>query len=589
VVAKINKEKYPFFSFIRDVWGFLDGHRVSFAFFYSLRILAGLGDFLIIFLLGLVVDFFANYAPGDSLTRFYQIVIITGVLSVFIIWVRLSSKFYVSKIGAKVRRRVRELSMSKLMDLELEWHEKEDAGSKIQKINEGSKLIYGFIANFLVNIGAEFIIGVFGGVILFIFLGWKYALFAFIYISIYVLAERYYTKRITKWTIQLSKILEKVSGKIHESASNVLSVKSLGLRKKFENFTRNNEKEYYKIWYGKQKAVVGRNLVVRSIAAIGYALFILLVGFDFILGAITLGAILIYIGYFNRMRASLNQLSEVIGTYINTKVSTQRLMTILGEDIFDRESGDLLEISKNWKVVNFENIGFSYKGNKVLDNFNLKIKRGEKIGIVGRSGCGKSTLTKLLLGLYKIDEGRITIDGVDINKFKYSSITSTITPVLQDSEMFNMTLGENISISSIRKKTDLLDKSIKVSNLNEFVKNFPLGLNTLIGEKGYKVSGGERQRIGIARAVYRNSPMLLLDEATSALDSETEKKIQENLENELGDKTLMIIAHRLSTLKKVDKIYYMDRGKIVEGGTFSELIKLKGKFYGLYRLQNRKR
>ena len=153
--------------------------------------------------------------------------------------------------------------------------------------------------------------------------------------------------------------------------------------------------------------------------------------------------------------------------------------------------------------------------------------------------------------------------------------------------MFDMTLAENLSISSLKRNASLLEKSIKISSLAKVIEKLPKGLSTLLGEKGYKVSGGERQRIGIARAIYKNSSVLILDEATSHLDSKTEQDIQESISKELKDKTSIIVAHRLSTLKNVDRIIVMEDGKIVEQGKFNELVKKRGKFFSLYKLQNK--
>ncbi|MBS3074621.1 ATP-binding cassette domain-containing protein, partial [Candidatus Pacearchaeota archaeon] len=178
----------------------------------------------------------------------------------------------------------------------------------------------------------------------------------------------------------------------------------------------------------------------------------------------------------------------------------------------------------------------------------------------------------------------VTFDGVSLENIKQSSISKRISIVLQDSEMFNMSLEDNVMISG-EENSKHLSWAAKVANLKPVIKNLPKGLKTIIGEKGYKLSGGERQRVGIARAVYRNSDILILDEATSHLDSKTEKIIQENLERELHGKTMIIIAHRLSTLKNVDRIIVMDEGKIVEEGKFDELIKKRGLFSQIYKIQ----
>lgn len=585
----VNKKKYPYPAglFFRDIWNFLEGNRSRYGFFVVLRAISEVAPFAIAYFLGLIIDFFTNYKGGQSLNQFYFFIGAIGAIGILQVWTRMYSKLNNSIIGARTRQRVRELSMAKLMDLELEWHEKEDSGSKIQKINQGSQYVYKFFSDFTNNRSIPVLVGIIGSLAIFIVLGWKYALFSFVYIAIFLSVEYYFNKRLSHWTDEMNKIAEKVSGKIHESASNVLSVKALGLRDVFERSTKKNEKRYFDIWLNMKRTGNMKMNVTKTFAAVGYALFLLMVGLDFSVGIITLGSILIFAAYFDRVRSSLNDVSGMVDEFIDIKSGIGRLMTILGEDVFDKESPDLLEVPSNWKEIEFRNVSFNYDRKNVLRNFNLKIKRGEKIGIIGRSGCGKSTLTKLLLGLYKAKDGGIYVDNIDINEFKHSSITSNITVVLQDSEMFDMTLAENISISSMKRDKSLLYRSIRVSSLAELISKLPNGLSTLLGEKGYKVSGGERQRIGIARAVYKNSPLLILDEATSHLDSKTEQYIQNSLEKELSNKTLLVIAHRLSTLKNVDKILVMGNGMIVEQGKFSDLIRKRQKFYELYKLQNK--
>jgi ABC-type multidrug transport system fused ATPase/permease subunit len=588
MVGKKKVNNYSSKKFFKDIWNLVEGKRIKFIFYVCLRAVSELGAYAIILLLGLIIDFFTSYQTGDSLTRFYIYVILIAFAGTFQVWARVEAKMKNAKLAAKMRMKVREISMTQLMDIELKWHETEGTGSKIEKIYEGSKNIYRFFTDFVNNKSVNVIIAIIASLSIFIFLNWIYAVFGAVYALIFLVIEYYYIKRLNYWRLQLNKISEKVSGKIHESASNVLSVKSLGLRKSFEESTKKYEEKHYKIWLNKTKIGLTRLKMTKMFGALGYAAFIILVGYDFIASTITLGSILIFVAYFEKLRNALYNTSEMIDNYNDIRVSTGRLMTILGKKVFDRESENLLEVPQNWKKIEFKNADFYFKQKKVLNNFNMIINRGEKIGVVGRSGCGKSTITKLLLGLYKVRKGGIYIDGVDINKFKHSSITNTITAVLQDSEMFDMSLADNITISSIKKDNLKLQEAIKISSLLDVIKRLPNGLSTLLGEKGYKVSGGERQRIGIARAVYKDSPMIILDEATSHLDSKTELEIQKSLEKNLKNKTLLVVAHRLSTLKEVDKIVVMDKGQIVEQGKFKDLIKNQGKFYELYRLQRSK-
>jgi ABC-type multidrug transport system fused ATPase/permease subunit len=229
-----------------------------------------------------------------------------------------------------------------------------------------------------------------------------------------------------------------------------------------------------------------------------------------------------------------------------------------------------------WNKIELKNVSFSYKKDAVaLANINLTINRSEKIGIAGHSGSGKSTLAKLFLGLYQIDSGSFSVGSQNYYDIKHEEVINNLTVVLQESELFNVSLKENITM--MREVSDkVFVQAIKIAQLEEIIARLPLGVETLIGEKGYALSGGERQRVGIARAVCKNAPIMILDEATSALDSNTEKKVMDALLGPYGEKkTIIIIAHRISTLQNTDKVLVFEKGNIAEEGTFSSLTQQK--------------
>ncbi len=580
------KTEYSWSSLFKDYWAILEGKRFRFVFFTILRSLTSLIPFLTAYILGMIIDFFVNYSVGDSLKQFYIFVIIIGLASVLQVWLRFFAKNYLQTIGAELRAEVKVAAMKKIMNLDLSWHEKEETGSKITKIHSGVGNIYKAIQLFS-NHGIGIPTSLIGALIIFLSLNWVYALYSISFLIIYFLGEYYFNKRVSYWITEWSKIVEKVSGKFHESASNLLTVKSMGLNNIFEKTTSDYEKKAFDVWRKTKDINHLKAKTIKIFSALVYAGFILILGHHIVSGVITVGLIYTFLNYFGNLRKAADEYTNNINKFIEVKTSIGRFMTIFGIEIIDKDK-DKKTIPKNWKKIEFNNVYFKYKDKYVLKNFNLQVKRNEKIGIVGRSGCGKSSLVKLFLGLYPLEKGSIKIDNFDIDNFKHKSITDEISVVLQDSEMFNSSIFENITISSLRKNKLLFEEAIKISQLKELIRKFPNGINTLLGERGYKVSGGERQRIGIARAIYKNSPIMILDEATSSLDSKTESKIQIALEKGFKKKTLLIIAHRLSTLRNVDRIVFMEQGKIVEKGTFNELINKKGKFYKMYNLQKNK-
>ncbi len=574
---------YSTFECIRDYWILLEGQKVKFVFFSFMRSLSNIASFLIFYCLGLIIDFFTKYNTGQSLYTFYFLSSLISFSAILQVWLRMHAKLKLHIIGANLRMKTRTEAMERLVELDLKWHEKEETGSKIQRINNGGDAIYKGIDLFS-NFGLNTITDIFTSLSLLLIINVKYGLFAFIYILIYFSGEYYFNKKLIHLEDERNKIQEKVSGKFHESASNLLTVKSLGLENVFKKSTLDLEKEFYKIWLQTKRLGNLKSKIIKIFAAFGFSAFIFLIGFDVTTGLITVGSILILSNYFSKLKNGLEEISNNLNDFISVKSGIGRFMYILGVNL--KRNGNL-EFPTDWKQIKFENVSFKYKNRFVIQNLNLTINRNQAIGLVGKSGCGKSTLVKLLLGIYTPQKGRILVDDVDIKKINQKSFRTNIGVVLQDSEMFNISLFNNITFFPSNLNEKLFRKAIEISQLKELIQKLPLGLNTLVGEKGYKVSGGERQRIGISRTIYKNPPILILDEATSHLDSKTESKIQKGIEEQLKEKTLIIIAHRLSTLKNVEKIYVMNNGRIVEQRTFNFLIKNKGKFSELHKLQTR--
>jgi len=272
-----------------------------------------------------------------------------------------------------------------------------------------------------------------------------------------------------------------------------------------------------------------------------------------------------------------------------------RVITRIYENLADAEEMTILlntshevvdvagakDLTINCGNIDFEKITFTYDGNKktVFENFSLHIKAGQTVALVGTSGAGKTTLVKLLLRFYDLNKGKILVDDQDISQVTQKSLRENVSLVPQDPLLFHRSLLENIRYGRMDASDDEVVKASKLAHCHEFIKNLELGYDTFVGERGIKLSGGERQRVAIARAILRNAPILILDEATSSLDSESEKYIQNSLDELMKDKTVIVVAHRLSTIKKADRIVVIDKKRVVEDGDHQSLIKLKEGIY----------
>ncbi|WP_456314945.1 ABC transporter ATP-binding protein [Pseudomonas shirazensis] len=266
--------------------------------------------------------------------------------------------------------------------------------------------------------------------------------------------------------------------------------------------------------------------------------------------------------------------------------AAERVLEILEQHNPITSKVDAIEKTTFDSNISVQNINFKYEDETVLKDFSLQIKKGQTVALVGQSGSGKSTIANLLTRFYDVNEGSISIDGINIKDMNLQSLRSLMGLVTQDSILFNDTIKANISLGKLDATDDEIIEALKIANAYEFVNDLPLGIYTNIGDSGNKLSGGQKQRLSIARAVLKNPPIMILDEATSALDTESEKFVQVALENMMQNRTSIVIAHRLSTIQKADLIVVMQKGKIVEQGTHDELIVHNGTYNKLVSMQS---
>lgn len=309
-------------------------------------------------------------------------------------------------------------------------------------------------------------------------------------------------------------------------------------------------------------------------------------------GAITLGVFqLAFTNSWSLTWAIIN-LSRISNQLNEAKIKISRLIPIFEEvpyEFFGAQDWDI-----NWKEMKIVDLNFDFEINGVttpaLHNINLVLEKGKKYGFVGHSGSGKSTLTKILVGLYESKSGQIQINNDNKSQSFYDidshQVHDNIGIVLQETELFDLSFRDNLTMLKEVSEDKVL-QAIKIAQLEGVLGKLPNGLDTELGEKGYKLSGGEKQRLGIARAIINDAQIIIFDESTSALDTQTELLIQEAIESQLADKTLILVAHRLSTLKNVDKIFVFSAGRLIEEGKFGELIKDdKSYFYKLWNNQS---
>ncbi|MBR9727419.1 ABC transporter ATP-binding protein [Shewanella intestini] len=412
-----------------------------------------------------------------------------------------------------------------------------------------------------------------------------------IWLVSYVLIQRFFVPRMKAIATDQADARSVMTGRIVDSYTNIQTVKLFAHSDNELEYAERGMKGFLKTVYRQMRLAT---YLVLSVDLINYLLLFSITGLSIALwmdGAVTVGVIAVAISIALRIQGmskwimwEIGALFENIGTIIDGMKTLSKPLTIV-------DDSNAKPLAVNQGGIDFKNITFHYgKGEGVFEQFNLSIKPGEKIGLVGRSGAGKSTLVNLLLRFHELEDGAINIDNQDICKVTQASLRGNIGMVTQDTSLLHRSIRENILYGKPDATEEELNKATEQARAHEFIETLTdqhggIGFDAQVGERGVKLSGGQRQRIGIARVLLKNAPILILDEATSALDSEVETEIQANLDQLMEDKTVIAIAHRLSTIAAMDRLVVLDKGVIVEQGTHHELVKNGGLYSQLWAHQ----
>ena len=327
--------------------------------------------------------------------------------------------------------------------------------------------------------------------------------------------------------------------------------------------------------------------IMEIVTGVAIACIIYYAGNKSLDGSMTVGSFMAFTTAAGLLYDPLKAVANLQAMLQEGIAASQRLFPILDNKPKIQEKENLKKLETVSGSINFENISFSYSenGKHVLKNISIKIKSGQTVALVGPSGAGKSSLLNLVPRFYDVSSGKVEIDNIDIKNLSLADVRSASALVSQDTLIFDLSIRENIIFGNENVTDKIFQKVCKDSLVDEFVKDLPDGYETIAGESGVRISGGQKQRIAIARAMIKNAPILLLDEATSSLDSESEKKVQIALDKLIKNKTALVIAHRLSTVRNVDIIYVIDKGIVVEEGDHDSLIKKDGLYSFLFKTQ----
>jgi len=494
--------------------------------------------------------------------------------------------YLMNYVGESVIRRLRNSLYDHIQDLPISFFHKEKTGALMSRITNDVGVIKGMVSTAVTG-ALKDTFTILGLTIVIFYRDWKMALFAFIVLPIAFIPVVKFGRRVRKISTGCQEMIADLSSFLHETFAGNKIVKTFGMesyeKKRFHEKTLN----LFKL---EMKAVIAKSLsspIMEFLGGLGIAFIIWYGGSKVISGTSTPGTFFSFMAAVLMLYDPVKKLSGLNNAIQQGLAASDRVFDIIDKKSEIAEDHNPVEIRLNPHRVIFDNVFFKYDEEMVLKNISLDVKAGEILALVGMSGGGKTSLVNLIPRFYDVSRGAILVDGIDIRKASISSLRKQIAIVTQEPILFNDTIRDNIAYGNQNATDEDIERTAKDAYAYNFIQGFPDKFDTKIGELGSRLSGGEKQRICIARALLKNAPILILDEATSSLDTESEILVQKALENLMKGRTTFVIAHRLSTIGYANRIVVIINGLIVEEGKHEELLDLKGEYCKLYQSQFR--
>ncbi len=497
---------------------------------------------------------------------------------------RYGQDYHLTYVGEDIIRRLRNQLYSRIQDLPISFYQRERTGVLMSRIMNDVNILKNMVSN-TVNGALRDASSIVGLTAVIFYQNWRMAILAFLILPLAFFPIFSIGRRVRKVRTGCQEATGEMSAFLHETLSGNKIIKAFGMEE-YEKRRFDDKSEH--LFRMEIKEVLVRSLsspIMEFLGGLGIAFVIWYGGWEVIRGNTTPGTFISFLTCVMLLYEPVKKLSNLNNSIQQGLAAVDRIYAVLETESDIEDPKEPLPIPEGIDAIRFEDVEFGYGDKPVLREIRIDIHQGQVLALVGMSGGGKSTLVNLIPRFFDVDRGRVTINGTDIRNFRVADLRRQVAMVTQEPILFNETVRDNIAYGNSKAPEEAIVRAAKAAYAHDFIQRLPQGYDTPIGELGGRLSGGEKQRLCIARALLKDTPILVLDEATSSLDTESESLVQQALENLMRGRTTLVIAHRLSTVAKADKIVVLVSGRVVEEGTHEELLARGGEYAKLHNMQ----
>jgi subfamily B ATP-binding cassette protein MsbA len=496
-----------------------------------------------------------------------------------------AEKYLTTSVGQWVMHDLRRLLYAHLQHLSLDYHKRKQTGELISRLTSDIDAIQSFIVSNMLGFLVDGMTLV-GMVVVMFYLNWRFTLIALSVAPLLFMVTYSVTRRSKKATREVRKKESEILSRLEEVLSSIGVVKALAREDYEQQRLEEDSAESVQIALRARSLKARLSPLVGIIVAAGTALVLWFGGRLVLARSLSAGSLIVFIWYLGKMYKPMQDFAKMTDSYSKAVVGYERIREIFETEAKVQDLPDSRRAPRFRGEIDFDHVAFSYvPGRQVLKDVSFKIARGQTVALVGPTGAGKTTIANMIGRFYDPDSGTVRIDGCDVREFQQKSLREQMSFVLQESILFRAPVWQNIAYGKPEATRSEIRRAAEMANAHEFIVKLGEGYNTIIGERGATLSGGQCQRIAIARAIIRNTPILIMDEPSSGLDSASEKLVFEALGRLMESKTTIVIAHRFSTIRRADMILLIKGGRIVEHGKHEDLLRSGGLYATLYDLQ----